>query len=62
MSWFTREKAKIREEIVGRRQKKLLMRRARQKFLEEAALKEMKLLQDLDRFALLPWILNLLII
>ncbi|KAM0934044.1 putative Galactose-binding-like domain superfamily [Dioscorea sansibarensis] len=43
------EKAKIREEIVGRRQKKLLMRRARQKFLEEAALKEMNLLQDLDR-------------
>ncbi|KAJ0989796.1 hypothetical protein J5N97_008152 [Dioscorea zingiberensis] len=43
------EKSKIREEVVGRRQKKLLFRQARQKFLEETALREMTLLQDLDR-------------
>ncbi|KAK1587446.1 hypothetical protein Q3G72_012954 [Acer saccharum] len=43
------EKLKLREEIVTRRQKKMLMRRARQKYLEEAALKEAELLQELDR-------------
>ncbi|CAL5380807.1 unnamed protein product [Camellia sinensis] len=43
------EKSKIREEIIGRRQKKLLVRRARQKYLEEAALRESELLQALDR-------------
>ena len=48
-----REKSKLREEIVARRQKKLLMRHARQKYLEEAALHEAELLQQLDRFLLL---------
>ncbi|KAJ4721404.1 Galactose-binding domain-like, Armadillo-type fold protein [Melia azedarach] len=43
------EKSKLREEIVARRQKKLLLRRARQKYLEEAALQEAELLQELDR-------------
>ncbi|GMP42149.1 hypothetical protein CsSME_00011983 [Camellia sinensis var. sinensis] len=43
------EKSKIREEIIGRRQKKLLVRRARQKYLEDAALRESELLQALDR-------------
>ncbi|KAK9070642.1 hypothetical protein SSX86_011044 [Deinandra increscens subsp. villosa] len=43
------EKAKLKEEIVARRQKKLLVRRARQKYLEEIALHEAELLQDLDR-------------
>ncbi|KAL8555562.1 hypothetical protein ACS0TY_003387 [Phlomoides rotata] len=43
------EKAKFREEIVARRQQKLLLRRDRQQFLEEAALREAELLQKLDR-------------
>ncbi|KAM1229987.1 hypothetical protein ACFX2I_040199 [Malus domestica] len=43
------EKSKLREDIVARRQKKLLMRRDRQKYLEEAALREAELLQELDR-------------
>nr|GEV14025.1 hypothetical protein [Tanacetum cinerariifolium] len=43
------EKAKLKEEIVARRQKKLLIRRARQKYLEETALHEEELLQELDR-------------
>lgn len=43
------EKAKLKEEIVARRQKKLLIRRARQKYLEETALHEAKLLEELDR-------------
>ncbi|KAL6981536.1 hypothetical protein U1Q18_023164 [Sarracenia purpurea var. burkii] len=43
------EKSKLREEIIARRQKKLLVRRARQKYLEEAALQEAELLQKLDR-------------
>ncbi|XP_006484745.1 uncharacterized protein LOC102621032 isoform X3 [Citrus sinensis] len=43
------EKSKLREEIVARRQKKLLIRHARQKYLEEAALREEQLLQELDR-------------
>ncbi|KAK8589936.1 hypothetical protein V6N13_088740 [Hibiscus sabdariffa] len=43
------EKNKIQEDIVVRRQQKLLMRRARQKYLEEAALREAELLQELDR-------------
>ncbi|CAL9043701.1 unnamed protein product [Musa banksii] len=42
------ERSKLREEIVARRQKKLLMRHARKKCLEEAALREMELLQELD--------------
>ncbi|XP_075644517.1 uncharacterized protein LOC142615660 isoform X3 [Castanea sativa] len=43
------EKTKLREGVVARRQKKLIMRSARQKYLEEAALREAELLQDLDR-------------
>ncbi|KAJ8505417.1 hypothetical protein OPV22_006303 [Ensete ventricosum] len=43
------ERSKLREEIVARRQKKLLMRHARTKCLEEATLREMELLQELDR-------------
>nr|XP_010323387.1 uncharacterized protein LOC101254835 isoform X1 [Solanum lycopersicum] len=43
------EKAKLKEEVVARRQRKLLDRHARQKFLEEAALREAELLQELDR-------------
>ncbi|KAH6820390.1 hypothetical protein C2S53_015870 [Perilla frutescens var. hirtella] len=43
------EKAKLREEIIARRQQKLLLRRARQQFLEEAALREAELIQKLDR-------------
>ncbi|XP_043717268.1 protein PRRC2C-like [Telopea speciosissima] len=43
------EKSRLREEIVARRQKKLLVRHARQKYLEEAALREAELLQELDR-------------
>ncbi|XP_077238411.1 uncharacterized protein LOC143879740 isoform X3 [Tasmannia lanceolata] len=43
------EKSKLREEIAARRQKKLLVRRDRQIFLEEAALRETELLKDLDR-------------
>lgn len=48
-----REKAKLREDIVARRQNKLVLRHARQKYLEEAALREAELLQELDRFQLL---------
>lgn len=47
---LTREKAKLKEEVVARRQRKLLSRHARQKFLEEATLREAELLQELDRF------------
>ncbi|PSS24545.1 Protein efr3 like [Actinidia chinensis var. chinensis] len=43
------EKSKLREEIIARRQKKLLVRHARHKYLEEAALREAELLQELDR-------------
>ncbi|KAF5749271.1 hypothetical protein HS088_TW04G01236 [Tripterygium wilfordii] len=43
------DKAKLREDIVSRRQKKLLMRRARHKYLEEAVLREAELQQELDR-------------
>ncbi|PKI63453.1 hypothetical protein CRG98_016120 [Punica granatum] len=43
------DKSKLREDIIARRQKKLVMRHARQKFLEEAALHEAELLQELDR-------------
>ncbi|XP_054784251.1 uncharacterized protein LOC129291108 isoform X2 [Prosopis cineraria] len=43
------EKSKLREDIVARRQKKLGLRHDRQKFLEEAALREAELLQELDR-------------
>ncbi|KAG5009705.1 hypothetical protein GYH30_018179 [Glycine max] len=43
------EKSKLKEDIIARRQKKLLMRHARQKHLEEASLREADLLQELDR-------------
>ncbi|XP_021895425.1 putative uncharacterized protein DDB_G0271982 [Carica papaya] len=43
------EKSKVQEEISARRQKKLLMRCTRQKYLEAAALREAELLQELDR-------------
>lgn len=43
------EKSKLQEDIVARRQKKLLVRRARQKYLEEAAIREEELLRELDR-------------
>nr|GMD71691.1 uncharacterized protein LOC109181898 isoform X2 [Ipomoea batatas] len=43
------EKARLREQIVARRQKKLLTRRARQTYLEEATIREAQLLQELDR-------------
>ncbi|MCL7047247.1 hypothetical protein MKW94_012626 [Papaver nudicaule] len=43
------EKSMIREDIAARRQKKHLVRRARQKYLEEAAVRESELLQELDR-------------
>ncbi|KAI3983800.1 hypothetical protein MKX01_011508, partial [Papaver californicum] len=42
------EKSMLREEIAARRQKKLLVQRARQKYLEEAALRESELLQELN--------------
>ncbi|KAF6169424.1 hypothetical protein GIB67_021427 [Kingdonia uniflora] len=48
--WYSSsEKSRIREEIAARRQKKLLVRRSRQKFLEDTALEEAELLQELDR-------------
>ncbi|CAJ1948826.1 unnamed protein product [Sphenostylis stenocarpa] len=43
------EKSKLKEDIIARRQKKLLMRHDLQKHLEEAALREAELLQELDR-------------
>ncbi|XP_010673447.1 uncharacterized protein LOC104889813 isoform X4 [Beta vulgaris subsp. vulgaris] len=43
------EKSRIREEIIERRQKKLMLRHRRQKYLEEAALREAECLQELDR-------------
>ncbi|XP_072956255.1 uncharacterized protein [Typha angustifolia] len=43
------ERSKLKEEIIVRRQKKLLIKHARQKYLEEANSREMELLQELDR-------------
>ncbi|GAV65319.1 hypothetical protein CFOL_v3_08834 [Cephalotus follicularis] len=43
------DRSKLRQDIVSRRQKKHLLRRARQKSIEEAALREAELLQELDR-------------
>ncbi|XP_073037920.1 uncharacterized protein [Primulina eburnea] len=43
------EKTKVREDIVARRQRKLLLRLSRQNFLEEAALRESELIQKFDR-------------
>ena len=44
-----REKSKLREDVAVRRQRKLLMRHNRQKYLEEAAVRDAELLQELDR-------------
>lgn len=52
---FTREKEKLREEVAARRQKKLIVRHARHQFLEAAALRELELLQELDRFSFFCW-------
>ncbi|KZV29503.1 hypothetical protein F511_22732, partial [Dorcoceras hygrometricum] len=43
------EKTKVREDIIARRQRKLLLRLSRQQFLEEAALRESELIQKFDR-------------
>ncbi|CAM8904619.1 unnamed protein product [Rhodiola kirilowii] len=45
----TLEKAKVRDEVMRRRQHKTLARQARQKRLEEAARREAELIQELDR-------------
>lgn len=47
------EKSKLREEIIARRQKKHDLRHARRKLLEEVALRESELQQELDRYRLL---------
>lgn len=46
---ISREKSRIKEEIMERRKKKLLLRHRRQKYLEEADLQEAERLQELDR-------------
>ncbi|XP_023527123.1 uncharacterized protein LOC111790459 isoform X1 [Cucurbita pepo subsp. pepo] len=43
------EKSKLQVEVAARRQKRHLMRQARHKYLEDAALHEAELLQELDR-------------
>ncbi|KAL5560831.1 hypothetical protein UlMin_037042 [Ulmus minor] len=48
-SIYSLEKSKLQEEIAARRQRKLLMRHTRKKYLEEAAVREAELLQELDR-------------
>ena len=50
MYLLDRERSRLREEIIARRQKKLLIRRTREKYLEETSSKEMELMQALDRF------------
>lgn len=50
MYLLDREQSKLREEIIARRQKKLLIRHTREKYLEETGSKEMELMQELDRF------------
>ncbi|KAL8155208.1 hypothetical protein AgCh_000550 [Apium graveolens] len=42
------EKLKLREDVIARRQQKLLLRRTRQKYLEKAASREAELIQRLD--------------
>jgi hypothetical protein len=54
---FFREKTKLREDIATRRQKKLMLRHDRQKYLEDAALREAELLQELDRFNSYQWLI-----
>ncbi|OEL13670.1 hypothetical protein BAE44_0025313 [Dichanthelium oligosanthes] len=43
------ERSRLKEEITARRQKKLLIRHAREKYLEETSSREMELMQELDR-------------
>ncbi|KAK3157283.1 hypothetical protein QOZ80_2AG0118700 [Eleusine coracana subsp. coracana] len=43
------ERSRLKEEITARRQKKLLIRHAREKYLEETRLRELELMQELDR-------------
>jgi len=43
------ERSRLKEEITARRQKKLLIRHARQKYLEETSSREMELMQELDK-------------
>ncbi|XP_074280083.1 uncharacterized protein LOC141605282 isoform X2 [Silene latifolia] len=43
------ERSRLEEEIFARRQKKLSLKRERQKYLEDAALREAELQQELDR-------------
>uniref|UniRef100_A0A0D9XMZ4 DNA-repair protein Xrcc1 N-terminal domain-containing protein n=1 Tax=Leersia perrieri TaxID=77586 RepID=A0A0D9XMZ4_9ORYZ len=43
------ERSRLREEITVRRQKKLLIRHTREKYLEETSSREIELLQELDR-------------
>ncbi|XP_058732333.1 protein HOS4-like isoform X2 [Vicia villosa] len=45
----TIEKSKLKEDIQAHRQRKLLMRHDRQTYLDEAALRETEILQELDR-------------
>jgi len=44
-----RERSETRAEIAARRERQRMARRARQLSLEESALQEMELLQELDR-------------
>ncbi|TVU31484.1 hypothetical protein EJB05_23171, partial [Eragrostis curvula] len=43
------ERSRLKEEITARRQKKLLIRHAREKYLEETRSRETELMQELDR-------------
>ncbi|KAJ1296047.1 hypothetical protein BS78_01G269200 [Paspalum vaginatum] len=43
------ERSKLKQEITARRQKKLLIRHVREKYLEETSSREMELMQELDR-------------
>lgn len=54
------EKLKLKEEVMARRQQKLLVRHTRQKYLEEAASREAELIQQLDRFSILSFLSNFL--
>jgi hypothetical protein len=55
--FFNRERSKLREEIIARRQKKLLIRHTREKYLEETSSREMELLQELDRFRVVAFVI-----
>jgi len=56
------ERSRLKEEITARRQKKLLIRHARQKYLEETSSREMELMQDLDRFGPVAFLFGMLIL